>query len=310
MSVHATRHPYATLDYAATLAHVGRPLDVPEWRSAVIARTIDERCDASGPYPLACLAPDADIGAGLERLRHEKMVSVTLVAQDLAGPPVARLRQLFSYARPFKTHHLVDIARYRPSAHHAYEIRKAARRGVEVREVRLADVLDEWVPLYDALLQRRSAGRVHRFGRAGFAALARCEGLRAIGGYLGDELVCCHLWIEYGDVVWSHLAASNARGYAASAAYAVHDQSILRLGRRVVDLGGAAGAADDPADGLARFKAGFSNRTETAWLLGAALDAAAYDALCARHAVREDVDYFPAYRAPGSVAETVATGSS
>lgn len=253
-----------------------------------------------GPYPLTCLGVDSDLEAGLAQLAAAGMVSVTLVTDGLVGPGEDALRRAFPVARPFKSHYVVDpgAGPYAPSRHHRQELRRTGRSGLEVGVVRLSDHLDGWRALYDGLVARHGIRGVQHFGAAAFDALAACPGLVAVAAFLGRELVGCHLWFEYGDMAWSHLAASSAAGYENGAAYAIYDHSIRHFAGRIVNLGGAAGVGDRPEDdGLARFKSGFANRTIVASLYGAVLDAPAYAQLCAQHG-RADSAYFPAYRAP------------
>jgi len=293
--------PYATREYAQTLRHVGQPLFVPPWGTWVIVRDIASGLrDAMGTYPVACLAEDADLEEGLALLRRDGLVSVTLVVDGLRGPPLDSMRSAFGFWRPFKTHYLVDQAadEYRPSRHHQLEVRRAQRRGVTVQEVRLADILDGWVGLYRELTVRHRVGPVQSFPRDSFVALLACEGLTAIGAFLASELVACHLWFEHDGLVRSHLGASNADGYASSAAYAVYDYSLRRCHGKVASLGGAAGANPGGDDGLARFKAGFSNATGTSYVLGSVLDPVAYTQLSSACAMPNADGYFPAYRAP------------
>lgn len=294
-------HPYATLAYAKTLAHVGSPVDLPAWRTCVIARDWRRRAkDAVGPYPLTCLGSDSDLGMGLDELRKAGFVSVLLVVDGLIGPAIDRLQRAFTIARPFKTHYIVDqsLGAYRPSKHHRYEIRRAMEHGVEIRIEPLRGILDAWTALYQGLISRHCITGVQCFTRDSFEALAACEGLIAVGAYIGSELIACHLWFQYEEIVWSHLAASNARGYATAAAYAVCDQSIRNFSGRLINLGGSAGIDDAASDGLARFKAGFSNRTQTASLIGSVLDPTLYQALCSERSGISHENYFPAYRAP------------
>lgn len=299
--MHNPLHPYATLAYARTLAHVGRPIYVPAWQSHVIARDWKSGAvDAIGPYPLACLAYDSDVASGLDQLRNAGLISIILVVDGLFGPSIDQLRQVFTFSRPFKTHYLVDAAAgaYSPSKHHRYEIRRAARRDVRVRVVPFLDILDPWTGLYDELISHHHITGVQCFSRESFEALAHCEGVSAVAAYVGTELLSCHVWIQHNGYVWSHLAASTALGYATGAAYAVYDHSIRNFAGNLVNLGGAAGIGDAADDGLARFKAGFANRTQVSYLLGSVLDPSAYERLCAeRGSIRAD-DYFPAYRAP------------
>src|SRR5208283_155928 len=245
-----------------------------------------------------CLAADSDLGEGLEALRKGGFVSATLVVDGLLGPPLNLLKGAFTVAWPFKTHYLVDpTGAYRPSKHHRYEIRRATQRGIEIRTVPLRVILDTWTALYEELVYRHRIAGVQRFTRESFEALAACKGLTAVAAYIGGELIACHLWFQYKDFVWSHLAASNALGYATGAAYVVYDQSIRNFSGHLINLGGSAGIADAADDGLARFKAGFSNRTRAAYLIGSVLDPTTYESLCAERGDPNAHDYFPAYRA-------------
>ena len=297
-------HPYATLAYANTLGHVGRPIHVPAWQTYVIAREWRDRAvDAMGAYPVACLSSECDLDRGLEYLRDAGMVSITLVVDSLVGPSIRQFQDAFSIARRFKMHYLVDerSGPYQPSRHHTNELRRAVKRGVDVRVVPLREILDLWATLYGDLISRHSIAGVQRFSRASFEALSVCEGLCTVAAFIGDELVSCHLWIQHENIVWSHLAATSELGYASSAAYAVYDYSIRFFSGRLINLGGAAGVDDAQTDGLARFKAGFSNRQHDAYLCGAVLDAGKYQALCAERELPAG-EYFPAYRAPSALA--------
>jgi hypothetical protein len=290
-------HPYTTLGYARTLQHVGHPMYVPAWDSHMIVRVVDENSlDATGPYPIAFLALGSDVCEGLRQLRQARMVSVVLVTDGLLGLGEKELRQGFSHVSPFKTHYVVDptVGPYQATEHHKYEIRRAANRGIAVRVVRLIDVLDDWTDMYDQLIARHQISGAQRFSRTSFEALAHCEGLTAVAAFLGDSLVGCHLWFEYEGFVWSHLAATSEAGYKNGASYALYDYSIRMFSNSVIDLGGAAGLEDAPSDGLALFKAGFSNRRQLTYLCGAVLDAERYSALCNERGAAGD--YFPLYR--------------
>ena len=293
-------HPYATLAYANTLAHVGRPLYVSGWQTHVIVRDWKNQVsDVSGPYPITSMGIESDLSSGLEQLREADLVSVTLVVDDLLGPSIKQIARVFTLVRPFKPHYLVDEAAgaYDPSKHHRYEIRRAAKFGVDVQIVPLRDILDAWIALYDELISKRGIGGVPRFPPESFKLLAKCDGLTTVAAFVVGELVSCHLWIRYDRFVWSHLAASSALGYQSGAAYAICDHAIRRFAGHIVDLGGAAGLEETSNNGLARFKAGFANRTHPSYLCGAILDSKRYASLCAESNILT-TNYFPAYRAP------------
>ncbi len=299
MPQHTRRHPYATLEYARTLANAGTPLDIQEWQCPVMVRPWgDEYRDAIGPYPLACLSPDSDLFGGLQRLRVAGLLTATLVVDGLVGPPLATLRESFDVAGAYKTHYLMDpaVGPYRPTPHHAHEIKRAIKRGVEVRFVDLHDIIEAWCGLYEQLQSRHDIAGAQRFSHESFRQLADCQGLHTVGAYWNDLLVSCHLWFEHEGRVWSHLAASNDDGYANGAAYAIYDVALQHFSRQLVNLGGAAGIERDSSDGLARFKAGFSNRTTIAHIFGSVLNPSVYAVLT--QPTLSSGGYFPAYRSP------------
>ena len=291
-------HPYATQAYAASLAHMGDARAVPAWDSWVIERPLaGGGMDVCGPYPLAVIARDADLAAGLETLRHSGAVSVTLALDDFHRPELEQLRTHFDVVRPFKTHYVVDrsAGEVSPSRHHRYEISRALR-AVSVREIPLADSLPQWETLYRTLVSRHELAGVHDFPAAHFVALAALPAVRCVAAFQGEAMVAAHLWVDHGDCVHSHLAASSELGYALRAAYAVNDFSIrLFAAARIINLGGGAGASDDATDGLARFKAGFTNATAQGHICGKILDRDAYARLSQGSA---DSGYFPLYRCP------------
>lgn len=293
-------HPYATLEYAASLAHVGRPIVVPSWGTHVIAREIGDsggREDVVGCYPITVLAPDADVAAGLADLRTQGFVTVGLVVDDVHRPPVADLEAAFDFVRPFKTHHVFrrEHGPFAPDKHHRYEIKRARAR-VEAVRIDLAQHLDAWGALYATLAGRHALAGTHDFSRDAFARLSRIEGVEAIGGFVDGRLVCCHLWVVHDTVAHSHLMASDEVGYRTGAAYAVNEASIRLIERAAVfNFGGGAGVEEKADDGLARFKRGFANATALARFCGAVLDPSACDALV-RRTNTVGATYFPAYR--------------
>jgi hypothetical protein len=288
------------------LFHIGRAVAVPEWGCHVIARAIPEGGeDATGCYPLAALDPSADLAAGIERLRAMGFVSVTLTLDNVHRPPLEAFQSSFDVVRPFKTHYLHrgPLAHYQPSADHRTKIRRA-QRSVETRPIRLADHLAAWSALYDGVGTRLGFSGVHAFPRPSFAMLAELPGIEAVGGFLDGELVSCCLWAVDRGHIFSHLVASDARGYEARAAYAVYDASVRHFADAdAINFGGAAGAADDPEDGLTQFKRGFANERAQSYICGAVLDRAAYQRLAPRGGADTD-NFFPRYRTPVAAGRT------
>ena len=301
------RPAYASMAYAATLAHVGRAIDLPEWGSAALLRDIPGapgRLDAMGPYPLCRLAADADIGGGLRALRDAGAVSAVLVADPVAGPDAAALARYFPLCRRFKTHYLVDrrVGPAAPSKHHRDRIRRGQRH-TAVRAVTLRDPAwrGHWATLYASLITRKGITGVQAFPPAAFDQLASLPGdqLTSFAAEAPDgAILAMQLWVRHGSIAYSHLTATSEAGYRVGATYAVYAAALDHFAEcDVLDLGGGAGVADDPADTLASFKRGFANATAATHLCGAVLDAPAYAALSGLRAA----DFFPAYRGPAAV---------
>lgn len=288
-------HPHADGAYAAALAFAGRPVAVGAWESFVLAREIAAGGeDGIGLYPRAVIAPDADIGAGLDALAAAGLVSVVLVADPMASPAPERLAAAFGLCRPFKTHQIIERARgYAPSKHHRYEIKRAAGR-CRVERVALAAHLDDWRALYDGLTERHTIAGMAAFSDSYFKALADWPVFVTFAAFVDGAVAAMAIWFEHGGVAYNHLGASSTAGYANGASYALYDAAVAHFsGAAVLDLGAGAGMADDPEDGLARFKRGFANGTAVAHLCGAVLDAGRYAALVAG---RAETGFFPGYR--------------
>ena len=290
-------HPYASAAYAAGLSHVGAPFEVPEWGGHVLVRPTPsgEGLDAAGPYPLTMLTAEADVAGGLLRLKAAGAVSAVIVLDAARGPPAASAEAAFDFARPFKAHFFHDraVGPLELQKHHRYELRRAMAE-VSTREIRLADHAQDWLHLYAALEAKHDVGGVHAFPAAHHHCLAQLPGVRTFGAFVEDRLVSAHLFITHAGYAVSHLAASTPEGYAARAAYAVNARAILELEDcDLINFGGASGAQDDPTDGLARFKRGFSNRVAASKLCGSVLDPKAYESLSSGF---EGGAFFPAYR--------------
>lgn len=289
-------HVYASAAYAESLAHIGRAVDVAPWGGFVLAREISGGGeDLTGAYPLASLAADARLRDGLDALAAAGFVSVVLVPDPLRGPAQAAWAQAFDLCQPFKTHYLIEPGQgYAPTKHHRDRIRRGARRcAVEI--VALGDHLAEWRDLYAGLAARRAIGGPAAFSEASFAAMARDARFTAFAARFEGRIVAMTIWFACDGVVYNHLTAADAEGYANGAVYALYDAAVARFGGEgVINLGGGAGFADNADDGLATFKRGFANARVKALLCGAVLDRARYAAL----SQGVQTDFFPAYRAP------------
>lgn len=289
-------HPYASPRYADALGHVGRAVPVPEWGCPVLARPVSEEVeDAIGIYPLTALSVDADLAGGLKRLRDLGLISVALVPDPISGPSPEILAGVFDLVRPFKMHLTIDPSAgpYSPSRHHAEEIRRGHRRCV-IDSGPLRPWLADWCRLYRGLVAHRSVTGAAAFSDASFDAMADVPALAAFSATVEGRIVGMALWFAHGGVVYNHLTAMDATGYANGASYALYDSAIRHFeAQGVINLGGGVGAGPG---GLFDFKRGFANSEVQALLCGAVLDPLRYEALSGA----VETDFFPAYRAPSA----------
>jgi len=288
-------HPYADPAYVvALMPEDGKALAVPAWGNAVLVRPIaNGGYDAAGSYPLMPFAGMSDIPAGLEQLRRHGLVSVSMVPDPLASPDTDRLKRHFGHVKPFKSHLIIEAIRaYAPVKHHRERIRRGYRR-CRIERGPLAGWLSDWQQLYAGLVAHRQIKGMADFPSRYFTHLTHIPQLEAFAAFVGEELCGMTLWFAYQGVVYNHLTACNATGYANGAAFALYDAAITHFGDSgVINLGGGAGTSGGDDGGLFAFKQGFATGTVTAYICGAVLDAKAYEALSHTPVT----DFFPAYR--------------
>ena len=289
-------HPYAALEYVEALGHIGKCVAVPEWDGFVLSRALPQGDDedAIGSYPFATLARDAHLSAGLQRLAVQGLVSLILVPDPFHAPGRAQFEQAFDLCAPFKTHYLIDPSHAgEPTKHHRDRMRRGMRRCC-VRQVQLAGHQGAWNALYSGLAQKHDIRGAAAFTPRYFEMLAANPLMTTFAAYVGEEIAAMTIWFAYDGVVYNHLTASNAAGYANGANFALYGAAIEHFrGEGVIDLGGGSGFRDDPDDGLATFKRGFSNASTQALLCGAILDRERYGELSR---AKTNTAFFPAYR--------------
>jgi lipid II:glycine glycyltransferase (peptidoglycan interpeptide bridge formation enzyme) len=113
------------------------------------------------------------------------------------------------------------------------------------------------------------------------------------GEIVGANLVLINDYIAY-----AHLAAYTNEGYNISASYGNYWSTLVyckQQGIRYFNLGGVAGHQEDPMDGLAKFKRGWSNERRKVYLCGRVFDSHKYESICLQYQI-PNIDYFPAYR--------------
>ncbi|MBI2529355.1 MAG: GNAT family N-acetyltransferase [Candidatus Rokubacteria bacterium] len=287
--------------YAGSFDAFGRPRALPRSGAYVLERPIPGSTDrdAMGCYPLLCCAEWRALPQDLRDL--EDLVSLTCVADPFAPCDRSTLEQWFDVVLDFKPHFVTELTRPVEaivSRSHQAAVRRALRHvDVEVCHDPAAQ-LDQWVRLYDCLIQRHGITGIRAFSRAAFARQLALPGMvmfRATSG--AGETIGMDLWYVQGDVAYGHLAAFSSRGYELRASYATKWHVLRHFHGKVrwLGLGGAAGTRPGVADGLSAFKRGWATGTRMAHLCGRILDRSRYEALCASRGTGT-TRYFPAYR--------------
>ncbi|MFU8814849.1 MAG: GNAT family N-acetyltransferase [Pseudomonadales bacterium] len=287
--------------YAESLAEYGTPRHLSASGGWLLIRDIPATAyqDAMSPYPLLCCRDWRLLADDLRELGSD-VVSVTVVADPAGDYRESDLTKAFDRVSPFKSHFMLDtepLWERTISKNHKIHARRALR-DVQVDLIeRPLDFLDEWVSLYSTLTRRHGITGIRAFSRQAFAAQLAVPGMTMFRATHNGEPVGMDLWYLQGDVAQSHLLAFSELGYQLHASYAARWISLQYFADKVryINMGGAAGPdSEGSANGLARFKKGWSNMTRMAYLCGKVMDPPAYANL-AKQAV--DSSFFPAYRA-------------
>lgn len=289
-------HPYASEAYAKAFGTNYEPLYLKESECWVLKRQIPgtDCFDAMGCYPLSPIASGAKLEEDFKELRALGLVSLVLVSDPFFRPDPDILSRVFDVAMAYKEHYINDFSlpELYASKNHRYKVNRAFR-DCEIKRIELADYLNEWCALYDALIIKHEMRGVQAFSHDYFKKLCMLEPL-TMGAFINSELIACQLWLEHDGYGYSHLVASNERGYELRAAYALYDFSLRYFrdrGARCVDLGGGAGVSE-ASSGLAMLKKGFSTTTRMCYLCGKILLPDIYDRL----SLGKDRPFFPKYR--------------
>lgn len=299
---------YYSAAYAQSLSFLGEARSLPRSGGWCIERTIPgtELVDAMGPYPLLCCRDWSGLADDLAAL-PSTLISFSCVVDPLADVGTKQLGDCFpDHLRVMKTHYVVDLSERLDgfvSAHHQRDTRRALRRMETSLCQRPSDHAEAWVKLYeDNVVRRHSVSGPAAFSPVSLASQLNVPGLVVFTARRDDVIIGMQLWFEEQAKAYYHLAAYSGLGYREGAAYALMWQALVHFqnsGVRLVNLGGGAGVRAREDDGLARFKAGWSNIQRNAYFGGRVLDREGYKMLC-RTASAAGMDFFPAYRAPGA----------
>src|SRR5215510_3341156 len=288
--------------YAESLSEFGTPLALERSDGWLLKRAIPHTnsYDAMGCYPLFACEDWSQLRNDLETLKDE-LIAVSLVTDPFGEFNTDYLHDCFpEIVKPFKQHFVTDLERPLESfvhPHHLRNVRKALQLVQVERCLAPLEFLDDWIELYQTLLDRYQITGIAAFSRASFAAQLSVPGISAFRATENGATVGMLLWYEQGNRAYYHLGAYSNRGYEVGASFALFDYALRYFCSRQLkwlNLGAGAGTSDSDS-GLTRFKQGWSNGVRTAYFCGRIFARDKYEQLVAQTSTHS-TDYFPAYR--------------
>ncbi len=289
--------------YVLSLQEFGSPRKLSHCGAWVLERSIPDTpySDAMGCYPLFLCEDWSKIGEDLEDIRSD-LVSIVLVTDPFSDTSYKYFEKYFDFVTPFKDHFISDLScppKSFISKGHLYMVRKSLKQ-MEV-EVCLepARYLEDWIKLYDGLINRHNITGIRRFSPQSFSVQLQIPGTILFIGRKDGEIIGADLIIQQDDVAYAHLGAYSPLGYKLGASYATVWTAIQYLadnGIKYLDIGGVSGIQNNHENGLVKYKAGWSNVRRSAYLCGNILDENKYQRICQQRNLTEG-EYFPLYRA-------------
>ena len=300
---HHTMTGYLHQGYADSLSEFGSPVHLPHSRGWIMKRRIPGTIhhDAMGCYPIfmcrnwSRLHMDlADIG--------DQLLTLTLVADPFGSYDINYLQKCFKdLVKPFKDHYVIDLSRSIATfvcSHHRRNALNALRKiTVEICEEPLL-LIDEWCHLYGHLVKRHGIKGISAFSESAFSKQLEVPGLVASRAVYNQKTIGINLWYIHEDVGYYHLGASSPLGYELRASFALFWLAIEYFAEqrlKWLSLGAGAGFKRDTADGLSRFKRGWSTHTKTAFLCGRIFNPELYLKIATEKG-NPKTDFFPTYR--------------
>lgn len=288
--------------YADSLKEFGTPRRLSRCGGWILERQIQNSSsrDAMGCYPLLSCCDWSQLHIDLDEIGNE-LVSLSLVTDPFGEYCPEYLRRCFSdVVIPFKEHYVVDLLR--PLNEIAgRRHRKNARRAL--KNLQITEILgpitflEEWLSLYDRLIEKHNISGVSAFSRKAFAKQLSIPGTVMLSATYQGVIVAAQIYFVQGDVVHCHLGAASQAGYDQGALHALDFYSIEYFADKVrwLNLGGAAGTTSGNTDGLSQYKSGWSTETRTAYFCGRIFNRGKYEKIVNASGIT-NTNYFPAYR--------------
>jgi hypothetical protein len=140
-------------------------------------------------------------------------------------------------------------------------ILKAKQGSLSVSWAPKESFLQYFIPLYEAMLDKKTAAEFYFFNWSYYKALLDCTTCYCAVCWRGNEAVAAGIFLLHGETMEYHLGAASADGQKSGAmTLLLHEAALLaqRRGAKAFHLGG--GTDRMPENSLLFFKRGFSDR--------------------------------------------------
>lgn len=297
---------YLATEYAASFSSVGEIVTLPHSGLSLIRREIRPGLfDLIGLYPYSMCQNFAALPRDMEELVRTGAVALSFVGDPFAEADITAATAGWALSRRFKTHFVLDLSTdWRRLC--SQTIRRYTRKGYELQSTEIHPASTRFATqfwqLYLNTIRRRNVTGLPRLSEEIIT-----RQMTVPSGYLGfakaaETITGAILCFVHPSHVSAHLICFDDRHYNQHTSYILIDAAAAHaqtLGARFFNIGGPAGASDDPEDGLYQFKRRWTPHTRASQLCGCILDPHAYAQLCAESGTTGS-GYFPAYRQPGS----------
>ncbi len=288
--------------YAESLAEFGTPRELPRCGGWILERKVPDLpyYDAMGCYPIFCCNDWSKLQADLDKISGD-LVSISIVADPFGSYDITYLKQCFGdVVIPFKEAFVVDLdlpINTIVSKNRRKKSRKALKNVSEEECREPANLIDEWLYLYDILIKRHHISGIRRFSRMAFTIQLSIPGIVMFRAVHKGITVGATLWYIQGNTAYGHLAAFSDLGYDLMSSYALDWRAIEYFSDKVrwLYFGPGPGITNDGSDGLSLYKRSWSTDTRTVYFCGRIFDSKRYAEIMKAKGIIE-TDYFPAYR--------------
>ena len=261
---------YADPAYAAALARRRGAAGLPRCGGSLLVRPTPDAADPRRDRPLPAVRVRGLVGPGarISTMLRDQLVSVSLVADPFGGWTAEGLRACFpDLMAPFKEHHVVDLGADAPASARTTAATRARRCATSTwrSSTRPADLLDDWIALYDNLVRRHEITRHRGVLARGVRGAVRGPRPRRAARLGGGRDRRRHALVRpRRRRRTTTCGAYSERGYELKASFALFATALEHFAAARASpgssLGAGAGVGDGAGDGLDRFKRRLGDR--------------------------------------------------